>query len=98
MGIVEEKVEKLEQVVNERSFAYDLLVEFKALNKRMFIIILVLLGLWAGTVGGFIWYLNQYDFTSTTIEADQDGEGINIAGGGNINYGTESTDSSEISN
>lgn len=26
--------------------------------------------------GGFIWYLNQYDFTSY----DQDGEGVNIIG------------------
>ena len=30
-------------------------------------------------VGGFLWYLNQYDFTSY----EQDGQGVNIIGNGN---------------
>lgn len=80
------------------SFAFDLLMEFKALNKRLFVIILVVLGLWFATIGGFVWYLNQYDFasetttTTTEIEASQDGNGINIVGGGDVTNGAESKD------
>ena len=41
--------------------------------------------------GLWLWYLSGYDVESCTeIEAQQDGEGINIAGGGNINYGANS--------
>lgn len=28
----------------------------------------------------FVWYLNQYDFSSTTSEYTQDGHGVNIIG------------------
>lgn len=80
------------------SFAHDLLMEFKALNKRLFVIILVLLGLWAATIGGFVWYLNQYDFSSTTIDAMQDGNGVNIVGGGDVTNGAESQNSSQEAN
>jgi hypothetical protein len=39
---------------------------------------------------------NQYDYVDTddsySIEAQQDGEGINIVGGGDIDYGANSID------
>ena len=38
-------------------------------NRRMFIIIIVCIALWvaslAGTIGGFLWYLNSWDYEST---------------------------------
>lgn len=52
-------------------------------NRRMFIIIVVVVCLWvaslAGTIGGFLWYLNQYDFISEEVSID-------TVGGGNANY------------
>jgi len=39
---------------------------------------------------------NQYDYVDDyEIEASQDGEGVNIVGGGNIEYGAESYSSQE---
>ena len=39
-------------------------------------------------------YFNQFDFanedSSVSIDAEQDGSGTNIVGGGDIDYGTES--------
>ena len=78
----------------ETSFAMELLKGYSTQAKRWFIAFLVVVVLWFATIGGFIWYLNQYDYESyeTVIEAEQDGEGINIVGGGNVDYGAESKD------
>lgn len=37
-------------------------------------------------------YLSLYDFSGYTIEGTQDGEGVNIIGGGDIDYGTNGED------
>lgn len=47
--------------------------------KRLWIALVVAMLVIALTVGVFIWYLNQYDYTSY----DQDGQGVNIIGSGN---------------
>ena len=56
-------------------------------NRRMFIIIIVVVSLWvaslAGTIAGFLWYLNQYDFVSEEYSYTQDGQGTNIIGDNN---------------
>lgn len=44
--------------------------------KRLWIALVVAMLVIALTVGVFVWYLNQYDFTSY----DQDGQGVNIIG------------------
>ena len=46
--------------------------------RRLFILLVVLILMWGATIGGFIWYLNQYDFES--YEIAQDGEGLNFVG------------------
>ena len=46
--------------------------------KRLISAIIVVLLLWFATIGMFIWYINQYDFSAISYE--QDGEGINIIG------------------
>lgn len=57
------------------------------------IIIMLLILLLVATNGMWLWAWNQYDYVDDyTIEADQDGEGINIVGGGDI-YGADSYDS-----
>lgn len=47
--------------------------------RRLFILILTLVVLWGMTIGGFLWYLNQYDFESYKYQ--QDGSGLNFVGG-----------------
>lgn len=54
-------------------YEMDIINDYRMMIKRLFILVLVVLGLWACTIGGFVWYLNQYDFVSYT----QDGEGYN---------------------
>lgn len=70
---------------------WNLTKELAKNNKRMFIVMIVVLCMWLATIAGFIWYLNQYDFESVTeITATQDGGGNNIVGGGDITYGANS--------
>ena len=54
------------------------------------IIIVLLIVLLVATNAMWLWAWNQYDYVDEfSIEAEQDGEGINIVGGGNVDYGTE---------
>ena len=46
--------------------------------KRVITDLIIVLLLWFATIGMFIWYINQYDFSAISYE--QDGEGINIIG------------------
>ena len=64
-------------------------------EKRHFIIELVLIVLLVVTNAAWLWYESQFEaVTETTetytIEAQQDGTGTNIVGGGDIEYGAES--------
>jgi hypothetical protein len=49
-----------------------------------------------------LYFWNQYDYVSDdySIEADQDGDGINIVSGGDLDYGTDgnSTQTENIEN
>lgn len=58
-------------------------------NRRSFIIIIILIVALVGTNAGWIYYENQFTDISTTIQAEQDGAGTNIINGGDY-YGTES--------
>ena len=62
--------------------------------KRMWIAIIVLAVAWFLTNMIWIGVFSSYDYSSeeVIIEADQDGEGVNIVGGGNVDYGAESKD------
>ena len=60
-------------------------------NDRWRNIIIVLLIIFL-VVTNAMWLIvwNQYDYVDGySIEAEQDGEGINILGGGDVNYGAE---------
>ena len=64
-------------------------------NKRDFrqwVLILVLIASLVISNLAWLWYINQLDYVSEEIciEAEQDGEGNNIVGGGDIDYGAES--------
>ena len=61
MGIREEVLEMKKEVqeIQEESFATQILKDYKKQNKRQFIIILVILGMWFATIGYLIYILND---------------------------------------
>lgn len=79
------------KVTEERSTEWSLSLELAKSNKRMFIILITVIILWFASVAGFVFYLNQYDFTDYEIQ--QDGEwGNTFIGGaneGDLTYGAE---------
>lgn len=62
--------------------------------ERLWILCIILVLLLVGSNAAWIYYEHQFEDTveTTTIDAQQDGEGINIVGGGDVNYGSESED------
>lgn len=74
---------------NVRQYDIDLLSAMAERTiKRLWIVILVLIIALIGTNGAWLYYESQVETIETTIEADQ-GEGVNIVGGGDVNYGAE---------
>lgn len=79
----------------EKGIAMEILGELKqqnerlgGFNKRLITALIVVICLWFLTIGGFVWYLSQYDFQSY----NQDGNGynnINTGTQGDVNNGTE---------
>ena len=83
MGIREEVLEMKKEVqeIQEQSFAMELLTDQKRQNKRQFIIILVILGMWFATIGYLLYVLNDIGTETTTQEVTDidsvDGDIIN---------------------
>lgn len=72
--------------MKDNSFAMEILNDYKKANKRMFIIILVILVMWFSTIGYLVYILNDIG----TIEVTQDNEnGYNnyIGNDGDISNG-----------
>lgn len=76
-----------------------------AKNKRLIVVILVLVGVLVASIAGFIFAIlkinkgwidlwNSYDFVSESYDYEQDGRGINIIGDENEveQYGAETSD------
>ena len=62
-------------------------------NARSHFLNIVLIVILLATNIGWLYYESQFsDISTTTIEAQQDGEGINFVNGGDFNYGAESKD------
>ena len=57
--------------------------------RRLWITIVLLIVMLVGTNGAWIWYESQFSDIVTTIEAEQDGSGVNIVSGGDLDYGAE---------
>ena len=70
MGIREEVLEMKKEVkeMQEESLAMSLLKDYKIQNKRQFIVILVILGMWFATIGYLIYILNDIGVETTTTE------------------------------
>lgn len=73
-------MDNVKEKEDKEVFVLELLEEIKRQSKRWMIAFFVVLGLWAATIGGFVWFLNQYEFETYT----QDGSGYN-----NINTGEQ---------
>lgn len=65
---IKEDVEKLNEKVEQTSFAYELLSDYKKQCKRQFIIILVILGMWFATIGYLVYVLNDIGYNEESIE------------------------------
>lgn len=65
----------------EKSLAMEMLGELKEQSKRWFRAFLVMVAVEVLTIAGFIWYLYQYDFTSTI---EQSGVYTLIDSSGNV--------------
>lgn len=61
-------------------------------NRRLWILCIILTIFLFGTNAGWVYYESQFTDTTTTIEAQQDGSGTNIVSGGDMSYGAESKD------
>lgn len=64
-------------------------------TKRLVAIIILLIVLLVGSNIGWLVYESSFETVETNetiIEAEQDGSGVNIVGGGDVDYGTESED------
>ena len=79
--------ESVPYIVHEASMA-----RMERQAKRLWIAVLLLIVLIVGTNGAWIWHESQFSDIETTIEAEQDGSGVNIVSGGNLDYGAESKD------
>lgn len=58
-------MENRDNTNEEKTLAIEILGELKEQSKRWFRAFLVMVAVEVLTIGGFIWYLNQYDFIST---------------------------------
>lgn len=62
-------------------------------HKLLVIALIIAIILMFASNAAWLWAWCQYDYESTeTIEAVQDGNGVNLLGGGNITYGSTSKD------
>ena len=70
MDIREEVLEMKKEVkeMQEESLAMSLLKDYKKQNKRQYIIILVILGMWFATIGYLVYILNDISTETTTTE------------------------------
>ena len=89
MGLKEEVIELEKEVeeIQEESFAMELLKDARKTNKRQFIIILVILGMFTCLLGYTIWLLNDIETETTTTTETYDmstEEGNNNYIGGNM--------------
>lgn len=64
--------------MEEKSFAMEMLSDYKKQNKRLFIIIIVILTMWLLTIGYLVYVLNdiEVETTETTTQEITDVESI----------------------
>lgn len=75
--------------VKEQSLAMELLKDAKKTNKRMFILIIVILTMWFASIGFFIYYIKTtaYEVITETTEVENENGNANACIGDNCNNG-----------
>jgi multidrug resistance efflux pump len=63
--------------------------------KRLVVMLAVMLVLFFASNMAWLYVWNQYEYVGETIEASQDGSGVNIVGGEDVNYGSDGSDTQE---
>lgn len=85
-----------EECKAQNRFAYESAMSMAERTiKRLWIVVIMLVLLFAGSNLAWIIYESQFETVETTdtdIQATQFGTGTNIVGGGDISYGAESKD------
>lgn len=85
----ENKVQEQEQEQYISKLAYEgVLAREDRKNKRLWTLVIILLVMLFSSNLGWVVYESQYEDVVVT-ENTQDGEGINIMSGGDVNYGAE---------
>lgn len=69
---IEENIEKLEKKVEKQSLAMELLEyskeqnrQLEKTNKRLVIVLIIILVLWFATIGAFLYYINTTGYVET---------------------------------
>lgn len=75
--------------MEKETLATELIHELKAQSKRWFIAFIVILALWFGTIGIFIWYISL-PVEEYSIDQESDNVSRNFIVGGNYGGETES--------
>lgn len=80
---IKEDIEKVQEKVNaieEQSFAMELLQDAKKTNKRLYIILIVVLCMWSATIGYLVYVLNDTGIIETTRVEQSDAGSNNYIG------------------
>lgn len=75
-----EKVQKKVNAIEEQSFAMELLQDAKKTNKRLYIILIVVLCMWSATIGYLVYVLNDTGTIKTTRVEQSDAGSNNYIG------------------
>ena len=68
--------------MEEKGLALELLSDYKKANKRLFIIIVMLLVMWFASIGMFIYYVKTTGYEVITETSETTGEGNACVGDG----------------
>lgn len=87
------KVQQKVEVIEQESFAMSILSDYKKQNKRLYIIILVILTMWFATIGYLVYILNDIGVDETVETYD-----INQETGDNGNNNFIKGDNNKVNN
>ena len=60
-----EDIDYMKKELKEQSLAMCLLQDMKAMNKRLYNTLIIIILLWFATVVGFVYYINEYTVSKT---------------------------------
>lgn len=89
MSIREDVLEMKKEVeeLKQETFAMELLKDQRKQNKRLFIILLVVLTMWFLTIGAFVYYINTTGYEEIITETAETDDSGNACVGDNCNNG-----------